>query len=105
VSNKRVSEMTDAEIREMAGCSQVFALYGTNGEMLTARYEEDGVTLRAEFRGSKLSAAEVRRLASLLTKYAEQAETWMREAAAQTTPATYCRPRMNAERGPEAEAG
>jgi hypothetical protein len=74
MSNKRVSEVTDAEIREMAGCSPLFAFHGTNGETLTVRHDEDGVTVRTEFRDSKLSAAEARRLASHLTEYAEHTE-------------------------------
>lgn len=57
------------------------AFHGVNGELVAAHHDEDGVMLRADFHGSKLSASTARELAHHLNACADQADDWMRDAA------------------------
>jgi hypothetical protein len=55
--------------------------FGVAGETLSVGHDEDGVMIRADFKGTKLSALGARDLAAYLAKCASQAEAWMAEAA------------------------
>jgi hypothetical protein len=55
--------------------------FGVAGETLSVGHDEDGVMVRADFKGTKLSALGARDLAAYLAKCASQAEAWMAEAS------------------------
>jgi hypothetical protein len=55
--------------------------FGVAGETLSVGHDEDGVMVRADFRGTKLSALGARDLAAYLTECAIRAEAWMAEAS------------------------
>jgi hypothetical protein len=57
------------------------AFHGVSGELIGAHHDEDGVMIRADFHGSKLSASTARELARHLNACADQADDWMRDAA------------------------
>jgi hypothetical protein len=58
------------------------AFHGVNGELVGAHHDEDGVMIRADFHGSKLSAATARELAGHLSACADLADDWMASMAA-----------------------
>jgi hypothetical protein len=55
--------------------------FGVAGETLSVGPDEDGVMIRADFRGTKLSALGARDLAVYLTECAIRAEAWIAEAS------------------------
>jgi hypothetical protein len=55
--------------------------FGVAGETLSVGHDEDGVMVRADFKGTKLSALGARDLARYLTECAIRAEAWMAEAS------------------------
>lgn len=68
----------DQDVNEPASWQ---AFHGVNGEIVGAHHEEDGVMIRADFQGSKLSASTVRKFARHLNSCAALADDWMRDAA------------------------
>jgi hypothetical protein len=66
--------------------STSLSFHGVSGETLTAGHDEDGVTIRTEFRNNKLSALGARELAAHLVECADRAEAWMATAAGMPLP-------------------
>jgi hypothetical protein len=63
--------------------------FGVAGETLSVGHDEDGVMVRADFKGTKLSALGARDLAAYLTECAIRAEAWMAEASDLGEPEEY----------------
>jgi hypothetical protein len=72
------------------------AFHGVNGELIGAHQDEDGVMIRADFHGSKLSASAARELARHLEACADMADDWMGAAVADSID-----PREYGEQWPE----
>lgn len=60
--------------------------HGLSGETLIVGQDEDGVALRADFHGTKLSALGARELAAHLVDCADRAEAWMADVAGMPPP-------------------